>query len=104
MCFFFENDILGRRSIIFENERNQHNLEKKPSNASIRTQSIMAYSHHYLGIPWMRRGVLRDGEEADFITLKEPSNISELNFGDSRKIKGHVIKSAPTRINDKDCS
>ena len=52
----------------------------------------------------MHRGVLRDGEEADFITLKEPSNISELNFGDSRKSKDHVIKSAPTGINDKDCS
>ena len=45
-------------------------MKKKPSNASIRTQSIMAYSHHYLGIPWVRRGVLRDGEEADFITFE----------------------------------
>ena len=44
--------------------------KKKSSNASIRTQSIMAYSHHYLGIPWVRRGVLRDGEEADFITFE----------------------------------
>ena len=78
--------------------------KKKPSSASIRTQSIMASAHHYPDIPWVRRGVLRDGEEADFNTLKEPSNISELNYGDSRKSKGHVIKSAPTGINDKDCS
>ena len=58
----------------------------------------MASAHHYPDIPWVRRGVLREGEEADFITLKESSNISELNFGDSRKGKGHVIKSAPTGI------
>ena len=100
---------MGRSSITLKNEHDWHNL-KKPSN--VRSIICYFYQHNLLWpihIPiqaFLGRAQwgLGEGEEVDFITLKVPSNISELNFGDSRKSKGHVIKSAPTGINDKDCS